>query len=247
MSNRADALLEEIVRTCAPYVSEVLIGFDGHADDLPSFFREHTRVIPLSWEGFGATKNKLAAVAANAWIWSLDGDELPDTSLLEALAGFRPDSVMPQTLLSVRRISFFEGKKVLHGAWGRDRVIRLYNREHSVWDLEPVHEQLVARQGRALYAHLDGILWHYTADSYAVFLEKNRRYARLSADKYFARGKRSPLWKRLLSPAFTFCKEYVFLGGFLDGSAGWKVACINAAYTRWKYRYLHEKYQESGS
>lgn len=248
VSNRLDELLYSIVRACAPFMDEILIGYDGPATSIPVSFtgRDNMRVVLLRWEGYSNTKNKLAAMARHSWILSLDGDELPDASLLQEIAGLPFSTMLSQTMCSMKRISFFEGKKILHGAWGRDRIVRLYNKTYTCWDQAVVHEKLSAKDDTR-FESLQGTLWHYTADRYDNFLEKNRKYARLSADKYFAAGKKSPLWKRLLSPAFTFWKEYLFQGGFLDGKAGWKVAGINAAYTRWKYKYLWEKYQESAS
>ena len=122
-------------------------------------------------------------------------------------------------------------------------MLRLYHKKYTQWDNAIVHESLQKKEDTTI-KQLPGILHHYTADDYESFLVKNKNYARLSALKYFAAGKKSPYWKRILSPAFTFIKEYIFQGGFLDGNAGMKIAQINALYTYWKYDYLQQKYQD---
>ncbi len=248
VTNRLDARLEEIIRVCSGSFAEILIGYDGRPETIPASFAAapHTRIVPLQWEGYSATKNRLASEAAHPWILSLDGDEVPDQQLLQATTDLDYANLAPGTMGTFKRLSFFEGKKIKHGAWGRDRVLRLYNKTYTQWNQDIVHEALEQKPGTKVLL-LEGILLHYTADTYASFLEKNKRYARLSAAKYFERGKRSPLWKRLLSPAFTFVREYIFEAGFADGRAGFRIARINALYTHWKYAFLKEKYQESAS
>ncbi|WP_118976459.1 glycosyltransferase family 2 protein [Taibaiella koreensis] len=249
VSNQLNSLLERIVKAASGWFSEILIGYDGKAEAVPESFLSaapNLRLVPVSWEGFSATKNKLAALAAYPWILSLDSDELPDDQLFRSIAALPFAGLPKEHIYTFRRLSYFEGKKIVHGAWGRDRVIRLYHRETTAWDNAIVHEALILHPGMKLQL-LEGTLLHYTADDYATFLEKNRRYARLSAEKYFQKGKKSPVWKRIGSPLFTFIREYLFLGGFLDGAAGCRVARINMLYTRWKYAYLAEMYQERSS
>jgi hypothetical protein len=248
VTNRFDAKLEEIVRACAGVCAELLIGYNGPEENIPALFTEvpQVRIISLPWEGYSITKNKLAAQAAHSWILSLDGDEVPDHRLLKSIAGLPYSDPWQHTVYAFKRLSFFEGKKIQHGAWGRDKVLRLYHRGYTQWNQDIVHEALELKPGTHVVL-LEGMLLHYTADDYVSFLEKNKRYARLSADKYFQQGKNSPAWKRLFSPAFTFLREYLLQGGFLDGKAGLNIARINAMYTYWKYIFLKEKYQESSS
>ena len=248
VTNRFDPKLEEIIRVCAPVCAEILIGYDGPAGNIPASFQAfpQVRVLPVQWEGYSITKNKLAAQAGYHWILSLDGDEVPDAQLLKSLATLPYSDALQHNVYTFKRLSFFEGQKILHGAWGRDKVVRLYHKGHTQWNNDVVHEALTLQPGTNLVL-LDGILLHYTADNYDAFLKKNKQYARLSADKYFLKGKKSPAWKRLLSPAFTFIREYIFQGGIADGTAGYKIARINALYTYWKYAFLREKYQESSS
>lgn len=248
VTNRPDDRLEEIICAASGKVAEILIGYDGDPQNLPARLGKYPgcRIIPLSWEGYGATKNKLAAAAACDWIWSLDSDEVPDDALLTGITGLPLDRLPDNKIFTFKRLSFFEGKKIQHGAWGRDKVRRLYNRRHTRWNNDAVHEALIIHE-TAVLTLLQGTLLHYTADDYTTFLQKNERYARLSAEKYFEKGKRSPWWKRRCSPAFTFIREYIFQGGFLDGRAGFRIAQINAQYTRWKYAFLRQKYQESAN
>lgn len=244
-SNAWTPKLEEIIETCSRHFDEVLIGYNGADEDIPvDYLYNKDKVVIrfMPWEGYSATKNKLANLARNSWILSLDADEMPDEHLLQSLSSLLYENLPVSNIYTFKRHSFFNGKKILHGAWGRDKVTRLYNRDYTGWNREAVHEALEGK-GDTQLMPLEGVLLHYTADDYNSFLHKNRKYAELSADKYFEKKKKSPLWKRLFSPAFTFIKEYIFLGGFLDGREGYQIASINAMYTRWKYELLRDKYK----
>jgi glycosyltransferase involved in cell wall biosynthesis len=245
VSNRLDKTLEEIIETLHANDIEILIGYDGNINAISSEFNAagYAKIQPVTWQGYSITKNELAATAKSDWILSLDGDEVPDPELVAGLRKLSFTDLPQNQVFFIKRVSFFEGKKILHGAWGRDRVYRLYHKKYSHWDNAIVHESLLKKEDTIL-KQLPGILLHYTADNYESFLNKSKNYARLSAQKYFAAGKKSPYWKRVLSPVFTFVKEYVFQGGFLDGYAGIKIARVNALYTYWKYYYLQQKYQD---
>lgn len=242
VTNRIDRQLEQLLIVSAPHFHEILIGYNGPELNNANYYAKlyHARIIPVQWEGYGTTKNKLAAMAGNDWICSLDGDEVPDAQLLKEIARLQANEAQAGTIYSFRRVSFFEGRMIRHGAWGRDRVRRIYNRRFTQWQTDPVHETL--QSGTTTQTvQLKGKLYHYTADDATAFIEKNRHYALLSAEKYFRKGKKSPLYKRVFSPLFTFIKEYFFQLGFLDGWAGLRIARINALYTYWKYRFLKDK------
>jgi (heptosyl)LPS beta-1,4-glucosyltransferase len=245
VSNRLDDKLEALINMVSGHVQEILIGFDGDVNSIPPPFNRENKasVIEVKWQGFSATKNELATKATSDWILSLDSDEIPDEKMLKEMKALPWNTFDTNLIFSLKRISFFEEKKITHGAWGRDRVWRLYNKNHTQWDNAEVHENLEKKNDSTI-VNLGGLLYHYTADDFNTFLEKNKNYARLSALKYFNSGKKSPLWKRVLSPVFTFIKEFIFQGGFMDGSAGFKIAKSNALYTHWKYHFLKQKYQD---
>ena len=242
VTNTIDSILEKIIHVTLPVCAEVLIGYDGDRDEIPDDFTGYKKVHIKSiiWEGYSKTKNNLAAAAEMDWILSLDGDEVPDERLLKELSrtGQKLDK---HTIYAFKRRSIMGSKKIRFGAWGKDKVLRLYNRKSTHWKNDLVHENL-EKNNTTRVVLLKGYLYHYTADNYHAFLEKNKKYARLSADKYFEQNKKNKVMKRWLSPVFTFIKEYIFQLGFLDGKAGLQIAWGNALYTYWKYSFLKLKY-----
>lgn len=242
VTNSLNSVLEEIIHVTLPVCQEVLIGYDGDCDLIPEDFTGYKKVHIKSvvWEGYSPTKNKLSDAAEMDWILSLDGDEIPDKKLLKEFLRI-VEKLDDNTIYAFKRCSILGNKKIRFGAWGRDKVLRLYNRRTTRWKNDLVHESLEKKDSTKVVL-LKGYLYHYTADNYTSFLEKNKKYARLSADKYFEQGKGSNAFKRWCSPAFTFLKEYIFQLGFLDGKVGMQIAWGNALYTYWKYSFLEQKY-----
>lgn len=90
---------------------------------------------------------------------------------------------------------------------------------------------------------LQGDLLHYTYYTLQEHAERQVRYAALAAQKANARGKRYNALAARLSPLWTFVRNYVFKGGFLDGHAGYQVCRMSAFYTFMKHEMLKEAQQ----
>jgi hypothetical protein len=90
-------------------------------------------------------------------------------------------------------------------------------------------------------------LHHYSVNDIEQYNIKGTHYARLSAKKYFEKGKRAHFIKLYFSPAFGFIKNYILYGGFLDGREGWQIAVSCLKNTRLKYillSRLEQQYQQ---
>lgn len=243
VTNQWHPKLEAIIRILGQQVAEILIGFDddGNMGKTPEYLNQASvKLVSLAWEGFSQTKNKLAAMAGQSWILSLDSDEVPDIAFVAALQELDLAGENINTLYRIKRLSYFEGKLIKHGAWGNDKVTRLYNKLYTCWDNAIVHESL-ERKADTEVRLMHGLLLHFTADDNEMFLKKARKYARLSAEKYLLANKKVSLLKLWLAPLFLFLKEYIFQSGFLDGAGGFKIATGNAKYTFWKYKLLKEQ------
>lgn len=231
-----------ILRSYQNCCDEVLVGFNGDEGQIEKFDSlgfKNLHVIPLEWKGYGDTKNELATHAKNDWILSVDSDEEADEVLQKALLQFQPKN--ENEIFSIKRKNFLGKELIKYGDWGRGKIFfnRLYHREFTCWNKDDVHEELRIPDN-ADVTRLMGSLHHYTAKDESEFLEKNKKYAMLSAEKYFKQGRRSTWLKRNISPAFTFIKQYIFQLGFMDGKAGFQIAKGNAKYTMDKYRILQQ-------
>jgi len=89
-------------------------------------------------------------------------------------------------------------------------------------------EKRVRYSGWRKVGRLQAKLIHNTYKDMAHFLEKMRRYARLSAQDYSEKTPRVTLYHLWLKPAFRFFKHYILKLGFLDGKVGFIISVIMA-------------------
>src|ERR1700744_5702283 len=94
-----------------------------------------------AWDGYGANKNKGVEAAKYNWILSIDADEIPDDKLIDAIHNIDFRDI--ETVYDIKFCSYFGGKPIRFGTWGRDHHIRLFNRTYVKWSDTMVHEKLL--------------------------------------------------------------------------------------------------------
>jgi glycosyltransferase involved in cell wall biosynthesis len=233
------ASIEDCVVSASELSTDIVVADSGSSDGTPALAqRAGATVAVLGWKGYGPTRNAAADIAIHDWILSLDADErlTPELAVsINQLVFTKPDIVY-----GFRRANFLGTKRIHHGEWGRDKVYRLYNKTATQWNAALVHETIDMQGLRKQL--VSGYLLHYTMKDLKEYKEKSRLYARLSAQKYAAAGKKSIFIKRFLAPVFSFIQNYFFRAGFLDGAAGFGIACVSSHYVYLKYKLLQQIY-----
>lgn len=215
------------------WCDEIVVLDSGSTDATEKICREfgarfHT---DLRWPGFGIQKNRVVALAAGEWIFSIDADEICTPELRgeieRALAnpGGRAAFEMP-------RRSSFCGHWMRYGGWWPDYVTRLFQRGAARFSDDVVHERLIV-SGKV--QRLNEPLLHYTYDTMAQALEKQDRYSTLGAQKAFEQGKRASPLSAITHGLWTLLRTYFLRLGLLDGRAGWALARYNARTTYLRY------------
>ena len=212
---------------------------DGTQEKVKQF---NVRFFEGEWEGYGKTKNKAARLAKYDWILSLDADETVDTLLKNSLRQCEESSA--STVYDIRRRNFLGPDYLKYGHWGRDHLIRFFNRTKVSWNDDAVHEKLVLPPDVRI-KKLPGFILHRSIRDFKDYSNKMQQYALLGAEKYFKAGKKATWIKLYLSPAFTFFNNYVLKGGFLDGYAGYLTAKMTSWYTFLKYARLKELWRKN--
>jgi glycosyltransferase involved in cell wall biosynthesis len=182
------------------------------------------------WSGYGRQKNEVVGLAPTDWVLSLDADERLSPELIEEIRAI--DLTDQSVAYAIPRKSFFLGKPVNY-AWGKDCVIRIFNRNTCKFDEIPVHEKVV---GYRKLQRLRNPILHHTYKTQSQIDRKIEQYSTLSAEKIFGEATKPPsLTKILLKTAFAFSKTLILRLGFLDGIAGFRIAIMNANVTYLKY------------
>lgn len=233
--NAADTI-RQTLKTARLLSDDVIVADSGSTDNTSEIVEEAgARLLQMTWEGFGASKNKGNAAAKNNWILSIDADEQLSEELIVAIRSL--DLSNPNFVYRIKRINYLNGQRIYYGEWSKDWTSRLFNRKLVQWDEGPVHESLLLPDSIQI-KKLDGYLHHYTSPNINAYNQKLEKYAYLVAEKYFANDKKGAAYKIYLSPLFSFFKSYIVRGGWLDKKAGLQIALAHARYTFKKYKKL---------
>lgn len=222
---------------------DVIVYDNGSTDNTVEMIKKfNVHLHQGSWEGFGKTKNKAIALAKYDWVLSLDADEAIDEELKRSLLALPLGD--EKAVYEIRYRNFLGDKYLKYGEWGNDRHTRLFNRKAVNWDDAPVHEQLQVPQGMVT-KRMNGYILHRTMKDIPDYASKMLNYAMLNAEKYYRQGRKASWFKMRMAPGFSFIKHYIFMGGFLDGHAGYVCARMTAYYTFLKYARLKELIENS--
>ncbi len=198
------------------------------------------RVEEIEWLGYAGTKNSGHSYCRHDWILSIDADEFVSEELRQSLSDLEPKE---STVYCLDRITHFSGKEVRYSGWYPDWKPRLYNKNSCKWIGEYVHEYLDVPEGFSS-VKLEGKLDHHSYKTDQDHYDRMMKYAKLSAEKLFAKNKRPSWIKQRISPMARFIRTYLIKLGFLDGKTGWKIASRNYLMVAEKYRLLNQMYKQ---
>jgi len=184
--------------------------------------------------GFGQTKNRAASYAKNEWILSLDADEVLSDEFVEALSQTTLDE---SRLYSITRENYYK-KSVVKHCWGKDIIIRVYNKTKTSFTDKKVHEHIISDGFEV--ENIKDIVKHYPYSNITDFIIKLDRYSTIYAEDNVGKKSSSPL-KAFFNGLFSFFKTYFLKRGFMDGYAGLVIAFSHMATNFYKYIKLYEK------
>ncbi len=171
------------------------------------------------WRGYGPQKNSALKKCKGEWVLFLDADEVPDEDLKEEIKKAVKNPKAEGYML--RRKAVYLGKP-LRFVWGKEYLLRLVRRSANPQWEGKIHEKLLV-EGRVKKLK-KGWLYHHTYRSVVEHFQKSVRYAGLSAEDYFKKGKSPSGIKLFLGPVWSFLKIYLLKGGFLEGRRGLIIA-----------------------
>jgi hypothetical protein len=243
---------EELLPTLG-FAREVVVVWDPRGDRAAreAAARLGARVFERVFDGFGAQRQFALEQCREPWVLWIDADERLEPSAIRAIAaitGGAPSGPASEAAwaFTLRRTSFFLGKRIRFCGWGGERVLRLFRRRSSRFDGALVHEQVrfaaAAREPASpAVRSLEAGLLHDSYRTVADCEAKLERYAQANAEKSFRSGRRAGALDVLLRPPLRFLRQYVLQLGFLDGEGGLKLCVYAARQVRRKYQLLRER------
>jgi glycosyltransferase involved in cell wall biosynthesis len=234
------------IRACIASVAwadEIVVVDSGSRDDTVSIAQEMGAKVYMhaDWPGFGPQKNRALDYATCDWVFSIDADEriTPDlrTEIEQAMCECNADGYY------CPRLSQFCGTFIHHCGWYPDYVLRLFKRGAGRFSDSLVHESVLL-EGKA--AKLKNPLLHYSYLTSDDVERKVEHYSNAAAQQMLAAGKRSGWMGAVTRGGWAFLRTYVLRLGVLDGTAGWKIASMNARTTYLKYSRLAKLHMQRG-
>ena len=210
--------------------NEIIVFDSGSTDNTIDIVQTYENVSLFQGEflGFGPTKNYAINLARNDWIFSIDADESVSNKLLIHLSEIDLESKL---IGEIRRDNYFMGKEITVAGWGRDRLVRLFNRTEFCFSDRQVHEKVeVDPSARKIV--LRGSVKHYSINNLSQTLEKANFYSELYAEQsntYY------PLWLILFKSLYSFIRTYFLQRGFLAGWRGLVLSYSNSVGVFYKY------------
>jgi (heptosyl)LPS beta-1,4-glucosyltransferase len=208
----------------AGWAGEVVVVLDPRSADRTGEIARAAgaRVLEHEYAGSGAQCNWGMAQCAHRWVLVLDADERVTPPLAAAVAA--AVSAPRHDAWAVRRANRAFGRTLRFGEWGRDRVVRLVDRERARFSELAVHGAVEA----ASVGTLAGELEHDSLRSLAQYLPKLHDYAQRGAADLVAARRRASVPAAIGHAEWRFFRGLFLRLGILDGPAGWAVAVLMA-------------------
>ncbi len=227
--------IEETLKSLVSF-DEVIIYLNNSTDETKQIAQKfsNVKIIDGVFVGFGPTKNNASEFSSNDWILSLDSDEVILPNLLDELQSLKLED--DNEVFIIKRDNYFLGKEVKYSGWGKDYLVRLYNRQNHQFNQNMVHE-FVALSSDTKKTTLKNSFKHNAVIDINQFLVKIIKYSDLAS-----KDKKTCCFLVVLAKAkWAFLKTYFLQLGFLDGWRGFVIAIFAfiGKFLRFVKRYMN--------
>lgn len=239
--NEADKIAR-CLHSVKAVADEIIVVDSGSTDNTVAISEAiGARVIHQPFLGYIEQKNFAASLANADYILSLDADEALSEPLQQWLQQAKEKGLSKDAYI-FNRLNNYCGQWIKHGDYYPDKKLRLWRKELGHWGGENPHDKVVTVANATIErVPLDILHW-----SFASTEEHRRqmiRFSDIAAQAMYRRGKRVSSLKPWLSACWSLLNGFLFRAGFLDGTAGWRIARMNAYYSYHKYAQLRALYK----
>ena len=183
----------------------------------------NVKIIKRKFDDFSSQKNFAIKQAIHNWIYILDADERVTKEVKGEIVSAVKD---PKGFVGfyLRRTFYFSGKKVNYSGFQRDKVIRLFLKEHCKYS-GLVHEKIISNGKIGFFKNK---IDHFSYRNYDHYISKLNHYAAIRAEELHYKGKKVNIYHVIIKPGARFFIHYIVRLGFLDGFTGFLVAKTQA-------------------
>jgi glycosyltransferase involved in cell wall biosynthesis len=193
----------------------------------------------MDWQGYGIQKQRALEKATGDWVLNLDADESVSEPLKAEIQRVMADDSADACRIPIQ-MNFY-GKPLRYSS-SPSRHIRLFKREGARYSNDIVHEK-IQLSTHIRIKQLQAPIVHPSFRDVSHALYKINRYSSYSAKIRIDNHRSTGLFKILAGTSWMFFRCYVLQRGFMDGKAGFLMACFNAQGTF--YRGIKQIYQDN--
>jgi glycosyltransferase involved in cell wall biosynthesis len=175
--------MEEAIKSLS-FANEIILIDSFSKDNTVSLAEKHNvKIIKQKFDDFSSQKNFAIEHAKYSWIYILDADERVtsevEMEILEAVKN-------PKYCVGfyVRRTLNFCDKRVNYSGFQRDKVIRLFLKEHCKYS-GLVHERIITKGKLVFFRNK---IDHFSYRNYDHYNSKINQYAAIRATQLHAKG-----------------------------------------------------------
>ncbi|MBX7490427.1 glycosyltransferase family 2 protein [Helicobacter turcicus] len=240
IAKNAESTLKECLESLTCF-DEIVLVDNNSTDSTQQIVKEfhktykNLKVFESAFIGFGALKNLAISKASNAWIFSIDADEVFDKSALLELATLEWSENL---VLLMPRKNLYRKEWIKACGWYPDFVHRIFNKTHTQFNVNLVHESLEITKDTQVVRLKNGLL-HYAYNDMETLIAKMQHYSTLWA-KQNLHKKHSSMATSIIHGGFKFMRDYCIKKGFLYGYKGFIISLCNGLGAFFKYAKLYE-------
>lgn len=227
---------------------ELVVVDSGSTDGTEKVARSMgARWLSRDWTSYADQKNWATQQANHAYILSLDADEALSDELRQEITDWKRAGNHEDVAWEMPRLTNYIGSWIRHGGWYPDRKIRLWKRGSGSWTAGPngveLHEAWQPMDCHvAQVGSMASNLLHFSYHSDADHRRKWAHYSTMGAKDARTIGRGSGPMKPWFRPIYQWLKQWVVLGGWRDGKAGWQIARWGALAAHWKWRQVRHPF-----
>ena len=228
------------------WVDQIVVVIDAStSDDTANICEQYgAEVILQPWLGYAAQLRVGLDYVKQDWILRIDADERVTIPLQDEII----DLLSHPSVYSgfdISSCNLLWGKKMR--AYYPDRHLRLFLNKAGTFPDKAIHEHWVPFDETAKISHLKGDLLHDSYRSLSHYVQKNIKYAELSAFELVKKSPNHSMWMAIGDGILTFIKYYILKAGFLDGMRGLTYCMIHAYYMYLRHAIAYEICQKNNA
>lgn len=235
ITKNSELHLDECLKSLESF-KEVIVYDNGSTDETIKIAKSYpnVKVHTGKFLGFGPTKNFAATLAKTDWILSIDSDEVVTPELFEEIKEL--DLSDPTKVFKINRENLFMKSVIKHSGWNPDWIIRIYNKKHTSFSDQKVHESIMLHKNTKVIS-LKGRLTHYAVNDLSDFLIKAARYSSIERENQKCHLPIIIFFRAM----FAFFRTFILKKGVLDGYRGLIISVGQFNGVFFKYMNQYEK------